>query len=469
VRGAEHALEAVLVLGRTLFQQGEDAAAVVVVDDERQVRSLFAWSDEQAVEVVQQGQVADQRVGRPVAGQGHAHGGRHVAVDACDPAVGEHGDVRAGFRHQVDVPHGVRRAEEQGRAGGQRADDLGRQLQPGRPLLLAEQLLDRVGGTRVRVPPGRQPLGVHTVHMRHVLQVEPPADVRGDVLRVGPLWMVADAVHRRPSHQATHSARQRRPADHDDGFRPEALRQLPGGEQQRTAPEHTRPARERGRLPGRLGDGGPPGDGGDGGRGTGPVLPPAAEDHQRPRGQREVDAAARHRHRRGGRGPPQPAGTPVERFRPPRLEGGHEWLPERDVDLHRPAGLGLRHRPAHQATPDLVLPLTPLGDGELHGHRGRAEQPPLVDGLVGAGAVQLGWPVGGDHEQPDAGVVGFEHRGVEVGGGGPGGAGDGGRPAAGLGQPQGEEPGRSLVDAHVHGEAPVGGGLVQRHGEGGVA
>ena len=42
---------------------------------------------------------------------------------------------------------------------------------------------------------------------------------------------------------------------------------------------------------------------------------------------------------------------------------------------------------------------------QLHRDGRGAEEVALVDGLVGAGAVQLGRPVGGDHEQADAGVA----------------------------------------------------------------
>ena len=64
VRGAEDALERGGVLRRALLQQAEDAAAAVVEHDDREVGARLVRADDQAGGVVQQREVAEQRVAR---------------------------------------------------------------------------------------------------------------------------------------------------------------------------------------------------------------------------------------------------------------------------------------------------------------------------------------------------------------------------------------------------------------------
>src|SRR4051812_1595994 len=87
----------------------------------------------------------------------------------------------------------------------------------------------------------------------------------------------------------------------------------------------------------------------------------------------------------------------------------------------------------------------------------RAEDLELVDRLPGAGVAQLGRPVGGQHDERHAGLMRLDHAGQQVGQRAPGRARDRDRRARGLGQAQGEEAGRALVDHRVRLDAPVAG------------
>ena len=59
--GAKDTLERRLALRGTGFQQGEDAAPVVIDHDDGQIRALLMRADEEGVRVVEEGQVADER------------------------------------------------------------------------------------------------------------------------------------------------------------------------------------------------------------------------------------------------------------------------------------------------------------------------------------------------------------------------------------------------------------------------
>src|SRR5690606_41912600 len=65
VRGPEDALEALRLGILGLLEQREDPAAVVVDHHDGQVRALLARPEQQAVDVVQERQVADQRISLP--------------------------------------------------------------------------------------------------------------------------------------------------------------------------------------------------------------------------------------------------------------------------------------------------------------------------------------------------------------------------------------------------------------------
>lgn len=94
------------------------------------------------------------------------------------------------------------------------------------------------------------------------------------------------------------------------------------------------------------------------------------------------------------------------------------------------------------------------------------EQAYLVHGLARPDVAELRRPVGGDHQQRHPPVVRFEHRGVEVRGGGARRAQDHRRPAGGAAQAEREERRRTFVEHDVELEAPVGG---EGHGHRGGA
>ena len=134
---------------------------------------------------------------------------------------------------------------------------------------------------------------------------------------------------------------------------------------------------------------------------------------------------------------------------------GHQRLAQRQVQVHR-AGHAARRAagqgpgPAGQRAPVPGQARPGLGHADLAEPAHRVPvQLELVDGLVGAGAAQLGRPVGGQHQQRHAGLVGLDDRGVEVRRGRARGAQHRGGPAAGLGQAQGQERRRPLVDPNV--------------------
>ena len=145
-----------------------------------------------------------------------------------------------------------------------------------------------------------------------------------------------------------------------------------------------------------------------------------------------------------------------------------QGLAERDVELHRPGVGGAGARGAVEDAADRRPPAV-RGAGAFLGqrehdagpHRG-AEQARLVDGLVGARADELERAVGADDDQRHPGVGGLEHRRVQVRDGGPGGDDDGHRAPGAQREPDREEAGRALVDAHVQAHPPHGVGGVHR-------
>ncbi len=98
---------------------------------------------------------------------------------------------------------------------------------------------------------------------------------------------------------------------------------------------------------------------------------------------------------------------------------------------------------------------------QVHGGDEGAEDPDLVGGLVGVRAAEPLGAVGGDGDEGDAGVHGLEHGGMEVGDRRAARA-DDGRGRADLGQPEGQEAGRPLVEARVQPDQPGLGGVVRR-------
>lgn len=148
---------------------------------------------------------------------------------------------------------------------------------------------------------------------------------------------------------------------------------------------------------------------------------------------------------------------------------GHQGIAEGEVEVHGAGAVGAfgcAPGPARQRPPVGRHARNPIGGAHLgeHPYRG-TEQTDLVDGLVGAGAAQLRRTVGGEHQQRNTALVGFQHRGVEVGRGGPRRAHQGGRAALDAGQARREVGSRPLVDADVHPDVRVA-GQGQRQGRG---
>jgi len=225
-----------------------------------------------------------------------------------------------------------------------------------------------------------------------------------------------------------------------------------------------------------LGDHGVPPPGRPGDRiAAAPARAGVTDDDERP-----LDVVERLRRtgaRRGVRAhlDPRPATRPpVQVARQWGLrEVGDERLAERDVEVHGTAitaegPRGGREGAAHHRAPP--PPSRVAGNRQDLRRRqvgvetgGRTEDARLRRGLVRAGAAHLVRPVRRQHDERDPGVVGLEHRREEVGHGRARRGDDGDRCAAGpLRQPEGEEPGGTLVDPHVEAEPPRDVRRVQR-------
>ena len=347
------------------------------------------------------------------------------AANTGQAAVGDHlaaaaDVVRRG--HQVEVADRVRGADDEVAAGRQRAADRAGDVVRREPGLVDERV--ELARHRSRRPPARR-------RARPGRRCRPrpgPCD-RGDGVRPGPgrgRVEHLDAVARRAAAAPAGTVW--------GGRRPPPAR--PG------RPARWPAAAGRSAAPGRCAP-----------RST---ARPAAASRRAPRA---IELAARRRRRRprpcGGRASSSVADAARSALvasvsgaahlgRPP--VPGHQRVVELDVEVHQ---TGQRPQP-----------------GRVHVDRRhlRPEDPDLVGGLVGVGAAQPQRPVGGDHHQRHPGVVGLEHRRVQVRHRGARRAHHRGpRPA--LGQPEGEEPGGPLVDPGVQPEQPGLGGVVRRERE----
>ena len=102
VRRAEERLE---VLGQVgLGQEREDAATVIVDHDEGDVEPA-ARGAEEAVRIVQEAQIAEERHDRTRRRGGHAKRGRDEAVDTVHAAIGEEPDAVTRRGEALDVAH----------------------------------------------------------------------------------------------------------------------------------------------------------------------------------------------------------------------------------------------------------------------------------------------------------------------------------------------------------------------------
>lgn len=95
-----------------------------------------------------------------------------------------------------------------------------------------------------------------------------------------------------------------------------------------------------------------------------------------------------------------------------------------------------------------------------------AEELELVDGLLGPRRSELGWPVGGQHDERHPVVEGFDDGGKKVCSGGPRRAREQGRATSGPRKPEREEGCGALVDADVKIEPLL---CCEREGQGGRA
>ena len=157
---------------------------------------------------------------------------------------------------------------------------------------------------------------------------------------------------------------------------------------------------------------------------------------------RANDAAGRH----GGEG------FEIEACR--RLEalfgvGGGERVAEGQIEVHRAGQRALRALPSidQQLAPVTEQGEVGAGHGGLGGPDGiAAEDAVLGDGLAGVAFAQLRRTVGREHDQRRGRHARLDHRRQVVGDGGAGGAEQGGGTAGRLGDAEGDEAGRTLIE-----------------------
>jgi hypothetical protein len=186
----------------------------------------------------------------------------------------------------------------------------------------------------------------------------------------------------------------------------------------------------------------------------------------------------RHRRGVGPRLAVGPAGRETDGTRARIFQAGHQRLAQRDVELHRAGVGGARpgrggEHPAGGRAPLRIEGIKsvggPFGQAQADGraHLG-AEVAQLFEGLVGAGAQQFVGPVGAQHDQRHAGVVGLHDGGAHVGHRGARRHRHAHRRALGQRQADRQEAGGAFVDAHVQAQAPGAVGVGQGEGQRGV-
>ncbi len=378
-------------------------------------------------EITQQGG-GGAAAGRLVGERGPAGRGDQP-VDAAGPPAGQYPQAVPGGQVPVQVADRQAGRGPQQRPAGQRRGQVARQPRLGQLTGGVQDRVHRPAGGRVRLLPVPQPAGREPGGRAG--QPDGGGHVGGGARRVRPAAgalgedHLARAIGRALPQEGGLAAGQPRPARADDQVRavrgeearmPEQV--LVGAERVRAEPRpgrglgQHRPARRGGQpeQPGRVG-GAVPGD-------DDPALGPRQV--QRPRLARP-----------GPPDPRRPVGPPVQRLGPAVAAGtgrgggvgqpGDQRVPQRQVQVHRPGEAAVRPGrgrpgPAGQRPPVRVHP----GAGFRHPRLSEPADRPavefqLVNGLVGAGAAQLGRPVGGQHQQGDAGLVRLDHRRVEVG------------------------------------------------------
>ncbi len=409
-----------------LLQGGEDPAAVVVDHDQAQVGPRLTRPEGQAGRVVQEGQVPDQGERRAAVSQRGSDRRRHRTVDPAGPPAGHDADVSAGYGMKINIPNGHTARGPQKCVFRQPEDQVPGQARFGQPVLPVEDGVHRVAGRAVgpepRVQPGLRPGW-------RASEPESRGDVGGGPLRVRPVSrplpdddMPAD---RSGQEDRLGPGKPWPPGRHDDigAIRPDEFRRreqvLVRGQRVRPVPgpgrrlrEH-RPARLLGQLNQRR-----------------RVIVAVAADHHAAFGPGQLELARGGARRLEAR-PRLSVCAPAQRLRPVPGRGlvgpggrppgtprggqvGGERVAEGQVQVDRARPAGQAARAAGGISPGLAGQRPPVcgRPGAPFGHAGLAEpahraavQLDLVDRLVGAGAPELGRPVGGKDQQRDRGLT----------------------------------------------------------------
>ena len=140
-------------------EEVEDSAAVVVQEHDRQLQPE-ARGGEQAADVIRERDVADQQDDWTIAGGRRAERAGDGAVDAVRAAVAEHArGIVADGPEGLDVAHGHRGCDEQGRLLGQQHAQLGGDGRLAQAVIV-QDTEDRLGRLLVGAAPTREPVRV---------------------------------------------------------------------------------------------------------------------------------------------------------------------------------------------------------------------------------------------------------------------------------------------------------------------
>ena len=279
------------------------------------------------------------------------------------------------------------------------------------------------------------------------------------VAGVDPLGRCGDRLHAHAlaAEQPGHRPGQRDPADGDHPLGQVALQPRLDAEQQRPVRDRAVGARRRTARRPRAS------------RSRGPRRGRRRRSRARAGRRRPRGSAASARPARAGPGVPRPTdthgramGSTLERLGPGPGLGRHQRLAQGhvEVDRTRHAARVVRgwQRPRDRLTTARRRPDRDGARGRRAGMRPpqpAAEHAGLGRGLVGPGAPQLGRPVGAQHDQGNLPVVRLEDRRVEVGDRRAGRGHDHRGNPGDLGQAQGQEARRALVDPHVQAQPPA--------------
>ena len=316
-------------------------------------------------------------------------------VDARDAPVGPHRDAVSVQSHQGGVAHRVGGTEHQLVARAHRRGNGGGDMQAGGQWMGGQLLADDAEGVAVGLRATPQPVRVGNAD-----GVRAGSGGRRVARDVRPARSGGQREDRDSGigQQRRHRPVQRRTTQHDH---------LPGAQGE----QGERVQRVRRGRSGRLGDGGQPGQ-------IRMLTSPVSGDDHGVGG--EVDAQRLVERHRRGEGP----GTAVRPARRHvggvRVLIGHQGLPQRDVELHRPrvgrSGPGGSSQDATGRRSPLgieaVQPAVDLGRQSQADRRTYlgAKVSQLLHGLIRSSAEQLIGPVGAEHDQRNPGVVRLDDR-----------------------------------------------------------